>query len=106
MNAATDDADETVPCSHLDQIRDVSPSADGCEDCLRIGSDWVHLRLCLTCGHVGCCDSSPNRHATAHFRASGHPLVRSLEPGEDWMWCYIDEVGLMAVEAAAQRPRP
>ncbi|MEP7082589.1 MAG: UBP-type zinc finger domain-containing protein [Chloroflexota bacterium] len=82
------------------------PSADGCEDCLRIGSGWVHLRLCLTCGHVGCCDSSPHRHATAHFGATGHPLVRSLEPGEDWMWCYVDEVGLVVDEAIAQRPRP
>jgi len=105
MNAATDH-DEAVPCSHLDQIRDVRPSADGCEDCLRIGSGWVHLRLCLTCGHVGCCDSSPNRHATMHFGGTGHPLVRSLEPGEDWMWCYVDEVGLVAVESAAERPRP
>jgi uncharacterized UBP type Zn finger protein len=101
-----DDASAGVPCSHLDQIQDVTPSADGCEDCLRIGSRWVHLRLCLTCGHVGCCDSSPNRHASAHFRASAHPLVRSLEPGEDWMWCYIDEVGLLPAEPAGQRPRP
>ena len=79
-------------CTHLDQIKDVTPSAEGCEDCLRIGSWWVHLRMCLTCGHMGCCDSSPNRHATKHVRASGHPLVRSMEPGEDWAWCYIDEV--------------
>jgi uncharacterized UBP type Zn finger protein len=85
--------DEAPPCSHLDQIRDVTPSAEGCEDCLRIGSWWVHLRLCLTCGHVACCDSSPNQHASKHAAATGHPIVRSLEPGEDWMWCYIDEVG-------------
>ena len=83
-----------IECSHLDQIRDVTPSTDGCEDCLRIGSWWVHLRLCLTCGHVGCCDSSPNRHASAHARETGHPIVRSLEPGEDWAWCYVDEVVL------------
>ena len=83
-------------CSHLDLIRDVSPSATGCEDCLRIGSWWVHLRMCMTCGHVGCCDSSPNRHATAHANSTGHPIVRSLEPGEDWMWCYIDQVVLEA----------
>ena len=95
-----------VPCSHLDQIHDITPSADGCEDCLRIGARWVHLRLCLTCGHVGCCDSSPNRHATAHFHAAAHPLVRSLEPGEDWMWCYVDEVGLLPAEPTGQRPRP
>jgi uncharacterized UBP type Zn finger protein len=82
----------TAICSHLDQIQDVSPSADGCEDCLRIGSWWVHLRMCMTCGHVGCCDSSPNRHATAHAGAVGHPIVRSLEPGESWFWCYLDEV--------------
>jgi hypothetical protein len=102
----SDDASAGVPCSHLDQIRDVAPSADGCEDCLRIGSGWVHLRLCLTCGHAGCCDSSPNRHASAHFRAAAHPLVRSLEAGEDWMWCYIDEVGVLPAEPGGQRPRP
>ena len=89
-----DSAETSVPCTHLDEIRPVRPSADGCEDCLRIGGRWVHLRLCLTCGHVGCCDSSPNRHASAHARAEGHPLVQSLEPGERWIWCYVDEVGL------------
>lgn len=78
-------------CTHLDQIRDVEPSARGCEDCLQTGDRWVHLRLCLTCGHVGCCDSSPNRHATKHHHASGHAVIRSFEPGEDWMWCYVDE---------------
>ena len=83
-----------LECTHLDQIGDVTASAEGCEDCLRIGSWWVHLRLCLTCGHVGCCDSSPNRHASAHARETGHPIVRSLEPGEDWAWCYVDEVVL------------
>jgi uncharacterized UBP type Zn finger protein len=82
------------PCSHIDQINDVQPSANGCEDCLAIGGRWVHLRLCLTCGHVGCCDSSPNKHATAHFHTAGHPLVQSFEPGEDWVWCYADNVGL------------
>ena len=76
---------------HLIYIRHVTPSAAGCEECLRIGSPWVHLRLCLTCGHVGCCDSSPNRHARKHHYASGHPIVRSFEPGEDWRWCYVDE---------------
>lgn len=80
-------------CTHLDRIQDVEPStAEGCEDCLREGSRWVHLRLCRTCGHVGCCDSSPRRHASAHARASEHPIVASLEPGEDWSWCYVDEV--------------
>jgi uncharacterized UBP type Zn finger protein len=82
-------------CNHLHMVRDVVPTAPGCEDCLRIGGWWVHLRLCLTCGRVGCCDSSPNRHASAHARAAGHPVVRSLEPGEDWVWCYVDEVFLV-----------
>jgi hypothetical protein len=82
----------SVPCSHLDTIRAVEPSADGCEECLKSGSWWVHLRLCLACGHVGCCDSSPNRHASRHAGEVGHPLVQSLEPGEDWLWCYIDQV--------------
>ena len=80
-------------CTHLDQIHDVTPSTrDGCEDCLKIGGTWVHLRLCLTCGHVGCCDNSKNRHATRHFRDVGHPIIRSFERGEDWRWCYLDEV--------------
>jgi uncharacterized UBP type Zn finger protein len=76
---------------HLKEIREVTPSAEGCEDCLKMGSDWVHLRLCLTCGHVGCCDDSPNRHATAHFHATRHPIIQSFEPGEDWRWCYVHE---------------
>lgn len=78
-------------CTHLDQIEEVSPNSKGCEECLKTGDSWVHLRLCMKCGHVGCCDSSKNKHATAHFRSSTHPIVRSLEPGEDWMWCYVDE---------------
>ena len=81
-------------CEHLDQIHPVRPSANGCEDCLRIGSRWVHLRICLTCGHMGCCDSSPNRHATQHHHDTGHPIVRSMERGEAWGWCYEDEVML------------
>lgn len=79
-------------CSHLDQIKDVTPHTKGCEECLKIGSRWVHLRLCLTCGKVGCCDSSPNRHATKHAMADHHPIVRSIEPGESWRWCYVDEM--------------
>jgi hypothetical protein len=79
-------------CAHLDEIADVQPSSSGCEDCLRVGGQWVHLRMCMVCGHVGCCDNSPNRHATAHFLASRHPLIQSYEPGEGWWWCYIDEV--------------
>jgi len=85
----------SVPCTHLDEIRDVSPTTpNGCEECLQIGDTWVHLRLCLICGHVGCCDSSKNKHATKHFHATDHPLVQSFEPGEDWLWCYVDEVAL------------
>lgn len=83
-----------MSCTHLDLIRPVTPSAEGCEDCLKIGAPWMHLRLCLTCGHVGCCDSSPNRHASKHAAAASHPLVQSFEPGEDWIWCYVDEVEL------------
>jgi uncharacterized UBP type Zn finger protein len=81
------------PCTHFDTVNDVEPSSDGCEDCLRIGSTWVHLRMCQSCGHIGCCNDSPNRHAAAHFRETGHPLVRSYEPGEDWWWCYVDDRG-------------
>jgi uncharacterized UBP type Zn finger protein len=79
-------------CSHLDQIQSPSPNTDGCEECLQMGDSWVHLRLCEICGHVGCCDSSKNKHATKHFRKTRHPIMRSLEPGEDWGWCYIDDV--------------
>ena len=79
-------------CSHLGQIHDVPPNTAGCEECLKMGDSWVHLRLCKTCGHVGCCDSSKNKHATKHFRKTKHPIVRSLEPGEDWGSCYVDEV--------------
>lgn len=81
-------------CSHLDQIHPVLPSAAGCEECLQMGDTWLHLRICMTCGHVGCCDSSKNKHATAHHRHTAHPIVRSLEPGEDWGWCYVDEVDM------------
>ena len=85
----------SVPCTHLDQIRDVSPrTPNGCEECLQIGDTWVHLRLCLICGHVGCCDSSKNKHATKHFHSTDHPIVQSFEPGEEWGWCYVDEVML------------
>jgi ubiquitin-hydrolase Zn-finger-containing protein len=84
----------TPGCSHIDTIvADVAPSSNGCEDCLRIGGHWMHLRRCTACGHVGCCDSSPMKHATAHFHESGHPIVQSFEPGEDWLWCYADDVG-------------
>jgi uncharacterized UBP type Zn finger protein len=81
-------------CVHLSEIRDVAPSSKGCKECLETGADWVSLRLCLTCGHVGCCDSSPNKHASAHAAAARHPMIRSLEDGEDWRWCYPDGVYL------------
>jgi len=79
-------------CKHLSQIKDVKPrTPEGCEECLKTGDEWVHLRLCLECGHVGCCDYSLNRHATKHFHATKHPIIQSFQPGEDWRWCYIDE---------------
>src|SRR5438105_395396 len=81
-------------CPHVKQIRPVTPSSEGCEEYLAAGEQWVHLRLCLTCGHVGCCDSSKNKHATKHFHASGHPVMKSAEPGEDWGWCYLDQIQL------------
>jgi uncharacterized UBP type Zn finger protein len=79
-------------CAHLDQILDVEPSGDGCVECLQTGDWWVHLRMCTTCGHVGCCDNSKNRHATKHNEATSHPIIRSFEPGEGWFWCYPDEL--------------
>jgi len=83
-------------CVHLATIHRVTPSGNGCEECLKVGDDWVHLRLCMTCGHVGCCDDSKNKHATGHFRSLHHPIIRSFEPGEDWGWCYVDELPLDA----------
>jgi uncharacterized UBP type Zn finger protein len=83
-------------CTHLDSIEifELPAAVDGCEDCLRDGGVWLHLRICLSCGHVGCCDDSPSRHASAHAAGSGHPIIRSLEPGEDWSWCFRDELGM------------
>lgn len=82
-------------CTHGDQIAEVTPrTPQGCEECLQMGDGWVHLRLCLTCGHVGCCDNSKNKHATKHFHATNHPIIQSFERGEEWGWCYIDEVML------------
>ncbi len=85
-----------MTCSHLQRFTRsretaVTPSAEGCEECLRAGQRWVHLRLCMTCGHVGCCDSSPGKHATRHFHETEHPVMKSFEPGENWAWCYLDE---------------
>lgn len=79
-------------CTHSGSIKLVRPSGPGCQECLETGGSWVHLRICMECGHVGCCDSSPGKHATAHFHASGHPVIRSIEPGESWGWCYQEEV--------------
>jgi hypothetical protein len=79
-------------CRHEREIRTVTPSARGCEECLKIGSVWLHLRLCRTCGHVGCCDQSPNQHATKHFHATKHPIIEGYDPPEGWGWCYVDEV--------------
>lgn len=89
-------------CSHLDRIEvtELPSTIAGCEDCLAIGGEWLHLRMCMTCGKIGCCDSSPNRHASGHARADDHPIVRSAEPGEDWSWCFVEEVAF-AVQAGA-----
>jgi uncharacterized UBP type Zn finger protein len=78
-------------CTHINEIRDVKPSGKGCKECLETGDRWVHLRLCLECGHVGCCDSSKNKHATKHFHQTEHPIMQSFELGENWRWCYVDE---------------
>jgi uncharacterized UBP type Zn finger protein len=93
-------------CAHLDKVQllELPAEVDGCEDCLRTGGKWLHLRICLTCGHVGCCDSSPNRHATAHFHETTHPIMRSLEPGEHWSWCFADEMAL-AIEGVGGETR-
>jgi uncharacterized UBP type Zn finger protein len=84
-------------CGHLDliQVTDLPAEIAGCEECLRIGGRWMHLRMCMTCGQIGCCDSSPNRHASRHAAEAEHPIVRSAEPGEDWSWCYLDEVAFV-----------
>ena len=81
----------TEACSHTDRIHSVTPSAKGCEECLKTGDWWVHLRLCRICGHVGCCDDSLNKHATAHYHATGHPIIEGYDPAEGWGWCYVDE---------------
>jgi uncharacterized UBP type Zn finger protein len=86
------DSQAVEGCVHITQIRDVTPSADGCEDCLRMGESWFHLRLCMTCGYVGCCDTSKNKHATKHWHTTEHPVIRSFQPGESWLWCYPDEM--------------
>lgn len=85
-------------CNHLDQIHKVTANVHGCKECLTMGDRWVHLRVCLICGHVGCCDNSKNKHATKHFHATHHPIIQSFEPGETWIWCYIDEIALEPAE--------
>ncbi len=91
---------KTKTCTHLDQIQDVSPSAQGCEECLKLGDEWVHLRICRICGKVGCCDNSKNKHATRHFHETGHAIIQSFEPGEDWMWCYLDKTMIFSEGSA------
>jgi uncharacterized UBP type Zn finger protein len=82
-----------INCTHIEQIKDVEvKTPDGCEECLQSGDEWVHLRLCMECGHVGCCDNSKNKHATQHFHATDHPIIQSSEADEDWLWCFVDEV--------------
>jgi len=90
-------------CGHTGAIAAVRPSAPGCEDCLRTNDRWVHLRICMTCGHVGCCDDSPNRHATAHFHATGHPIIEGYDPPEGWGWCYVDDVMVELPDQTPQR---
>jgi uncharacterized UBP type Zn finger protein len=97
-------------CVHLERVvvrpYPVRPRTAGCEECLALGDSWVHLRLCMSCGHVGCCDSSPNRHATKHFHASRHPVVKSFEPQEDWAWCYVDEVAIDQIDTFPEESAP
>jgi Zn-finger in ubiquitin-hydrolases and other protein len=95
-------------CTHLDSIKvlQLPENVDGCEDCLREGGVWLHLRICLTCGHVGCCDDSPHRHASAHHGTSGHHLIRSLEPGEEWSWCFDDELAMVISDVRGETRIP
>lgn len=95
-------------CTHLDHVHitQLPESVEGCEDCLKMGGKWLHLRICLECGHVGCCDSSPNRHASAHAHASDHPIIHSLEPGEAWSWCFIDEIAMQIPEVQGETQIP
>ena len=90
-------SDREPTCTHLGsvRVRELPAAVDGCEDCLREGGVWLHLRICLECGHVGCCDDSPSRHASVHAAATSHPIIRSLEPGEEWCWCFKDELGML-----------
>jgi uncharacterized UBP type Zn finger protein len=95
-------------CDHLDHVlvTELPESVDGCQECLATGGRWLHLRICLECGRVGCCDSSPGHHASSHAHESGHPIMRSLEPGEDWSWCFIDELALSIPEVRGETRIP
>jgi hypothetical protein len=93
----------TDTCAHLDQIQPVPPSGNGCVECLAMGGVWLHLRRCAECGHIGCCDSSPNKHATAHFHEVAHPIIQSYEPGEEWYFCFVDDI---AFELDEDGPSP
>lgn len=94
-----------MDCTHVDDLTPVEPSGPGCVECLATGGRWVHLRWCQTCGHVGCCDNSPGRHATGHFHDTDHPVVRSFEPGEEWFFCYVDQVAFeLDVPAGPSHP--
>jgi uncharacterized UBP type Zn finger protein len=97
-----------MSCEHLDHIHvtELPEAVDGCEDCLAQGTKWLHLRICLECGHVGCCDSSPERHASRHAGDAEHPIMRSLEPGEDWSWCFLDEVAMRIPQVRGQTRIP
>jgi uncharacterized UBP type Zn finger protein len=95
-------------CTHLDhvQIDELPPAVEGCEECLKSGSPWFHLRICLECGKVGCCDSSPNRHASAHAQQAAHPLIRSLQPGEDWSFCFVDDLAMVIPQVRGETRIP
>ena len=95
-------------CTHLDHVHITSlpEQSEGCQECLAQGSEWCHLRICLECGHVGCCDSSPNRHATRHAEETGHPIIRSLQPGEEWSWCFVDEIAMVIPEIRGETRIP
>jgi len=94
-----------MKCTHLGTIRNVTPSADGCEECLKMGDTWIHLRICRECGHVGCCDSSKNKHATKHYHSTAHPIMETYDPPDGWGWCYIDEVMLDLKSQRTPHPR-
>jgi hypothetical protein len=98
----------TSVCTHLDRVAvfELPASIDGCEECLKLGSRWLHLRMCMTCGKIACCDSSPHRHASLHAMEDGHPIARSAEPGEDWSWCYVDELAFIVAPDAGGGAEP